>query len=70
MNHKRNEKQDTVPDIYMQGADETTFPIGRLSPNLTRYSRYPYPVIPDDVLSEVVSDYDDQYRDERPEYHL
>lgn len=69
MKYKRNEKRDTVPEIYMQGTDETAFPLGRLKAHPC-YRMYPYPVIPDETLTDSFSDSDDHYVDGRSEYNL
>lgn len=62
---KRNDKHDTVPEIYMQGTDETAFP----DPFYPGYRGYPYPVIPGEPLTDDFTADGDE-RNERPEYRL
>ena len=65
MKQKRNEKHDTVPEIYMNGADETAFPAD-IRPG---YGWNPFPVIPGEPITDDTEPLGD-IRNGRREYRL
>ena len=65
MKRKRNEKHDTVPEIYMNGADETAFP-AEIRPG---YGWNSFPVIPGEPVTDVDKP-SGNIGNARPEYRL